>query len=112
MSHRPERRHTRSDDDLRREQRSLKREWEAQTSAGTQEKTMPKAARRRTDNIIAMPTAETLPASEPRVLATDGDIARRAYELYVQRGGEHGHDVDDWLRAERELRGAQTLTAA
>jgi hypothetical protein len=35
---------------------------------------------------------------------TDSDIARRAYELYVARGCEHGHDVDDWVQAERELR--------
>jgi Protein of unknown function (DUF2934) len=32
------------------------------------------------------------------------DIARRAYALYLSRECEHGHDVDDWLRAERELR--------
>ena len=31
-------------------------------------------------------------------------IARRAYELFLQRGGEHGHDWEDWLAAERELR--------
>jgi hypothetical protein len=31
------------------------------------------------------------------------DIAHRAYELYVQRGGEPGNDVEDWVRAEREL---------
>jgi hypothetical protein len=30
-------------------------------------------------------------------------IRRRAYELYVLRGGEHGHDIDDWLQAEAEL---------
>ncbi len=30
-------------------------------------------------------------------------IARRAYELFLARGGEHGHDVEDWLQAEREL---------
>jgi hypothetical protein len=30
-------------------------------------------------------------------------IAQRAFELYAARGGAHGHDVDDWLRAEREL---------
>lgn len=30
-------------------------------------------------------------------------IARRAHELYVQRGGEHGRDVEDWVRAEKEL---------
>ena len=35
--------------------------------------------------------------------ATEGDIARRAYELYLTRGCEHGHDVEDWLQAEREL---------
>jgi hypothetical protein len=27
----------------------------------------------------------------------------RAYQLYEARGGEPGADVDDWLRAEREL---------
>ena len=30
-------------------------------------------------------------------------IARRAHELYLQRGGEHGKDVEDWVRAENEL---------
>ena len=42
---------------------------------------------------------------------TDSDIARRAYELYEQRGGEHGRDLDDWLLAENELRDAATSTA-
>lgn len=32
------------------------------------------------------------------------DIARRAYERFLARGGEHGHDVEDWLQAELELR--------
>ncbi len=32
-------------------------------------------------------------------------IANRAYELYVQRGRgqEHGHDIEDWLEAERQI---------
>ena len=30
-------------------------------------------------------------------------IRFRAYELYEQRGGEHGNDLDDWLQAELEL---------
>ncbi len=34
------------------------------------------------------------------------EVARRAYELYQTRGGEHGHDLDDWLQAERELQPA------
>jgi hypothetical protein len=39
--------------------------------------------------------------AQPR--PTHEEIARRAYEIFVARGGEHGHDVDDWLQAEREL---------
>jgi hypothetical protein len=30
-------------------------------------------------------------------------IRSRAYELYEQRGGNHGNDLDDWLQAEWEL---------
>ena len=30
-------------------------------------------------------------------------IARRAYELFQARGGEHGHDWEDWFQAEAEL---------
>jgi len=30
-------------------------------------------------------------------------IARRAYELFEARGREHGHDWEDWFRAESEL---------
>jgi hypothetical protein len=30
-------------------------------------------------------------------------IRLRAYEIYEQRGGDHGHDIDDWLQAELEL---------
>ena len=30
-------------------------------------------------------------------------IAERAYELFLARGAEPGHDLDDWLRAEREI---------
>jgi outer membrane protein TolC len=32
------------------------------------------------------------------------ELAQRAYELYLARGGEDGRDIDDWLNAERELR--------
>lgn len=31
-------------------------------------------------------------------------IARRAYELFLERGAEPGHDIEDWFRAEAELR--------
>ena len=31
-------------------------------------------------------------------------IECRAYELYQKRGGDAGHDREDWLQAERELK--------
>ena len=31
-------------------------------------------------------------------------ISEAAYHRYVQRGGQDGHDFDDWLDAERSLR--------
>jgi len=34
------------------------------------------------------------------------DIRRRAYEIYLERGQEPGDELDDWLKAERELAGA------
>ena len=37
-------------------------------------------------------------------VVTEEMIAARAHERYVQRGGEDGHDVEDWLAAEGELR--------
>jgi hypothetical protein len=31
-------------------------------------------------------------------------VRRRAYELYEERGGQHGLHEDDWYRAEQEIR--------
>jgi hypothetical protein len=39
-------------------------------------------------------------------------IPARAYELYLERGGEDGHDVEDWLAAEGELRPEPEIVAA
>lgn len=40
-------------------------------------------------------------------------VSRKAYELYEKRGEEWGHDLDDWLTAERllqeELRSAPAV---
>ena len=32
------------------------------------------------------------------------EVARVAYELFERRGGEHGHDFEDWLKAESIVR--------
>lgn len=46
-------------------------------------------------------------AGDTTLASFDRDrIAERAYELYLERGGSHGQDMDDWFRAERELVGS------
>jgi len=36
---------------------------------------------------------------------TEEQIRERAYQLYLERGRQHGSHEDDWYRAELELRG-------
>ena len=33
------------------------------------------------------------------------EIAKRAYEIWLNEGGGHGSDLNHWLQAERELAG-------
>jgi len=35
---------------------------------------------------------------------TQDEIRVRAYQRYLERGGEHGADFDDWLEAEKDLK--------
>jgi H+-transporting ATPase len=47
-------------------------------------------------------------SDEPTVLIPiEQQIRQRAYELYEQRGRTDGQDLDDWLQAEREIKGTQ-----
>ena len=69
---------------------------------------MVKSARRKTAAAVntAADRASTL-RQNLSATTTDRDIPCRAYELYEKRGREHGHDLDDWLQAERELQDAE-----
>ncbi len=33
------------------------------------------------------------------------DVAQLAHRFWAERGFQHGHDAEDWFRAEQELRG-------
>ena len=35
--------------------------------------------------------------------AEEARVRTRAYQIYLDRGGQPGHDMDDWLQAEYEL---------
>jgi len=52
----------------------------------------------RTERSAKVP--EPIAKSEP----TFEQIRQRAYEIYLSRGEEPGDPLQDWLRAERELR--------
>jgi hypothetical protein len=34
---------------------------------------------------------------------THQQVAARAYQIYLERGRQSGHEIDDWLQAEYEL---------
>jgi H+-transporting ATPase len=48
------------------------------------------------------PTAAPLLTKKPADVTPQ--IAERAYELYERQGHREGHAVQDWLKAEREIR--------
>ena len=53
------------------------------------------------------------PASTVTESGTDPEAIRtRAYELYVERGMEDSHDLEDWFQAEEELASGSTSSAA
>jgi Protein of unknown function (DUF2934) len=61
---------------------------------------------RRSTSTVGAPPADAL-AVQPDVMGnepTEDDIRQRAYERYLERGGGHGMDFEDWLAAERDLR--------
>ncbi len=43
---------------------------------------------------------------------TENIIRIRAYQLFEQRGCEHGHDLEDWLQAEAEIMGKNPSASA
>ncbi len=60
------------------------------------------------------PRSERMPRSIESMSLKDADffpapeeVQRRAYELYLKRGGAHGRDLEDWYEAERQLRRQQ-----
>ena len=52
----------------------------------------------------AVPKSSEGRARKTEGASVDARIAFRAYELYEQRGRQDGYALEDWLRAEREIR--------
>jgi hypothetical protein len=50
----------------------------------------------------AAPTKSTVDLNAGNV-PTSEEIQSRAYQIYMERGGADGSELEDWLQAEREL---------
>jgi hypothetical protein len=61
----------------------------------------PKIARAKKSEVTS--PAEAVTQATTPTAPTHDVIAARAYDLWCTRGFEHGHDVEDWLAAERDL---------
>ena len=48
----------------------------------------------------------------PSIPPTIEEIRQRAHEIFMARGGTPGNELDDWLRAERELKQERAGTNA
>ena len=57
----------------------------------------------RTSDISPPPDSSGARGVGPRPEARLNRIARRAHEIYEERGGHDGRALDDWLQAEREI---------
>ena len=43
-------------------------------------------------------------SDQPLTQSEQAEIQKLAYQLFVQRGHQHGHDREDWLKAETIVR--------
>jgi hypothetical protein len=50
-----------------------------------------------------MSASASAPEPAPGDISIEERIRRRAFELYLQRGGCCGSAMDDWLQAEAEI---------
>lgn len=53
--------------------------------------------------VVVTPKQTRTISRSPKDLPTYDEIAARAHEIFLSRGGSHGCDIDDWLQAEAEV---------
>ena len=61
-------------------------------------------AQRKTKGIkLVIPEGQPSVVPENHRAMSKDEVAQRAYELFLAGGRVAGHDVEDWLEAERQL---------
>ncbi len=54
-------------------------------------------------NMVKSPAPTARKSKAAKSAPTHEEIALRAYQIYLERGGAPGNELEDWTRAEREL---------
>ncbi len=54
-------------------------------------------------NMVKSPAPTARKSKAAKNAPTHEEIALRAYQIYLERGGVPGNELEDWTRAEREL---------
>jgi hypothetical protein len=57
----------------------------------------------KSNKVEASHTSPANAASVPNACSVHIQIRERAFQLFQSRGGGHGHDMQDWLHAERQV---------
>jgi len=66
----------------------------------------------RPEKIEKKPSTLAPNLGEPTIpIPIEQQIQKRAYELYEQRGRTDGHELEDWLRAEGEIKRTNAAAA-
>ena len=69
------------------------------------ETTKKTTTRKKTSASVSAPTSIASKKTSAKASVTHEEIARLAHKFWAERGGQHGHDSEDWLRAEQTLLG-------
>jgi len=72
--------------------------------ATTAAKPRKSASKKTADPVAANTVSENHHATKQGRSFSQDEVARLAHSYWQQRGHKHGHHMEDWFRAEQELR--------
>jgi hypothetical protein len=55
------------------------------------------------DKVITSQPSASSETSTSGIRVSVDDVRVRAFHMYQKRGSKHGYDIQDWLKAERQI---------
>lgn len=75
------------------------------TKTATAAKPRKTASKKSAEGVTSDPVSINGHGAEHERSVSQEEVARLAHSYYQERGGRHGYHMEDWFRAEQELRG-------